>query len=199
MLTWLLRHRGAITFALTLLLIVLALANAWKYNFVSANWLSNQKDALSALNSLITMMILVAGSAFSYYRFFKGRTLSLRSELTLNVTVHQTPKRYRIHAITLTAKNVGSSTVWNPTPKITVQIHGPEGIEETRHIDDWWEEEAEGADKNLAPVIDAGETVSFFAHQHIPDEAWAVTYLALLRADQGDVWYVSKTISNKDG
>ena len=197
MVIWLRRHKGAITFALTLLLIALTLANAWKYRIVSAEWFTEQKDALSALNSIVTMLILMAGAVFSYYRFFRGRTLSLRTELNVNVSVHQTPEQYRIHAITLTVKNVGSSTIWNPKPLIALHIHGPKGVAERREITDWWEEEA--SSEHLAPVIDSGETVTFFAQQRIPDGAWAVTYSASLRADQGDVWHVSKTVSNKEG
>lgn len=196
MITWLRRHAGPITFVLSLIVLVLALSNAWKHGLVSAVWLANQKDALSALNSIVTMLILVAGAIFSYYRFFKGRTLSLRVELSLEASVHETPQHYRIHAISLSAKNVGSSTVWNPLPTITVQIHGPEGVEETRHITDWSAET--GSNPDMVAVIDAGETVFFFAHQHIPDKAWAVSYFASMRADQGDVWHISRTVSNKE-
>lgn len=194
--TWLRRHAGPVTFVLSLIVIVLALSNAWKHELVSARWLAGQKDALAALNSIVTMLILLAGSIFSYYRFFKGRTLSLRVELALGISVHQTPRQYRIHAISLSAKNVGSSTVWNPTPEITVHVHGPEGVAATRHITEWSEEG--GNDGHMVAVIDAGETVFFFAHQHIPDDAWAVTYAASVRADQGDVWHISSTVSNKE-
>jgi len=178
------------------LIITLTIANAWKYEVVSAEWLTEQKDALSALSSIVTMLILLAGSVFSYYRFFRGRTLSLRAELVLNASIHATPEKYLIHAITLTAKNVGSTTIWNPKPVISVRIHGPKEIQERREINDWWEEETGG--QQTAAVIDPGETVSFFAQQHVPEQAWAVTYTAALRADIGDIWYVSRTVSNKE-
>lgn len=196
MITWLRRHAGPVTFVLSLLIIVLALSNAWKHDLVSAGWLAEHKDALEALNSILTMLVLAAGAVFSYYRFFKGRTLSLRVELALEVSVHATPRHYRIHAISLSAKNVGSSTVWNPTPDIAVHLHGPEDVAEIRRISEWSQEN--GADPGMVAVIDAGETVFFFAHQHIPDAAWAVTYAASVRADQGDVWHVSRTVSNKE-
>jgi hypothetical protein len=195
MIVWLLRRSGAITFALTIILIILILANTWKHSLVSVEWLSKEKDALAALNSIATMIIVITGAVFSYYRFFKGRTLSLRMDLALGVTVHSTQEQYLIHAITLTAKNVGNSTIWYPTPKMTVRIHGPKRKEEIRKADDWWDI---NEDLHLAPVIDAGETVFFFTHQLIPDDAWAVSYSASLRADHGDVWRVFKTISNTD-
>lgn len=195
MIVWLRRHSGAIIFALTFLIIILALGNAWEHSLVSLEWLSNRKDALAALNSIVTMTILITGAVFSYYRFFKGRTLSLRMDLALSVTVHSTREQYLMHAITLTAKNVGTSTIWYPAPRITVRIHGPKSKEELRQVDDWWDI---NEDPQLTPVIDAGESVLFFTHQIIPDDAWAVSYSASLRADQGDVWRVFKTISNTD-
>jgi hypothetical protein len=180
------------------LVISLLFANAWKYRIVSVDWLKEQKDALSALSSIITMLILLAGSVFSYYRFFRGRTLSLRLEIGIDVSVHKTTKPFFIHAITVIAKNVGSSTIWNPTPHVTVHIHGPDTIAQEREITGWWEEPIIEDRKLLAPVIDSGETVTFFAHQEIPADAWAVTYTASLRTDNGDSWFAAKTISNKE-
>jgi hypothetical protein len=190
------RHGGAITFALSLLFILLSLANAWKYRLISVDWLRTQKDALLAFNSILTTAIIITGALFSYYRFFRGRTLSLRSELSLDISVHATPEGYKFHAGILTAKNVGGSTIWNPKPIITLHIHGSETVAERRDIDEWWSEHTNSS--NMAPVIDPGESVTFFTSQHIPDEAWAVTYIASMAADQGDIWYVSKTVSNKE-
>ncbi len=146
------------------------------------DWLAKQKDALTALNSIVTMLILIAGSIFSYYRFFRGRTLSLRSELSLDVSVHQTPEQYFIHAIALTAKNVWGSTIWNPKPSIVMHIHGPKDVEQHKVINNWWEEPG-NEDQKTAIVIDPAETVGFFARQDIPATVWAVTYMASLQAD----------------
>jgi hypothetical protein len=104
---WLRRHKGAVVFGLTLLVITLLFADAWKYGIVSADWLGKRKDALSSLSSIITMLILLAGSTFSYYRFFRGKTLSLRLELSVDVSIHETPHATLLHAITVTAENVG--------------------------------------------------------------------------------------------
>ncbi len=196
MVIWLKRHKGALTFALSLLMITLGLANAWKHQLISTDWLNTHKDALSALNSIVALLILIAGSLFSYYRFFRGRTLSLRAELSIDVSVHNTPEQFLLHAVTLTAKNVGSSTIWNPTPHISVRVHGPPGLAEGREITDWWNEDRSEDTGATAPVIEAGETVSFFTHQEIASKAWAVTYFASLRADTGDAWFVSKTVTN---
>jgi hypothetical protein len=192
---WLRRHKGAVVFGLTLALISLGLADAWKYGIVSADWLAKRKDALSALSSLVTLLVLVAGSTFSYYRFFRGRTLSLRLELAIAVSIHKAPNATMLHAITLTAKNVGGSTIWNPSPELVIITHMEE--ESLERITDWWDEPTGDEQRLTAPVIDPDEAVTFFAQREIPQQAWAVTYTACVRADTGDAWFTAKTVSNE--
>jgi hypothetical protein len=192
---WLRRNRGTILFVLSLLVVGLAVANAWKAHVVSFAWLAAQKDALGSLNSIVGMLVLIVGSVFSYFRFFRGRTLSLRSELALSVSVHATTENYFIHAMTLSAKNVGNVTIWNPLPRISLRIHGPPDNQRVEDVVDWEREQEQTQD--LIAVIDPGETVSFFAVRHIECAAWAVTYSASLRADQGDTWHVCKMVSNE--
>jgi hypothetical protein len=195
MLTWVRRNRGTILFVLTLVVTGLLVGNAWKARLVSLAWLATQKDTIGALNSIVGMFVLVIGSIFSYFRFFRGRTLSLRSELAITVSVHVTTEKYLIHAITLSAKNVGNATIWNPLPHISARVHAPPHAQTTIEIGDWEHEQVQSAE--MVPVVDPGETVTFFAVRHIASEAWAVTYSASLRADQGDTWHVCKTVSNK--
>ena len=180
---------------MTLIVVALGFLNVWKHQLVSLSWFKDNKDALAALNSIVTVFLLIAGGLFSDYRFFRGRTLSSRAELAIAVSVHETPEQFLLHAILLTAKNVGSGTIWEPKPTIHVQIHGPSDKVVTRRITDWWEEDED--EDGTAPVIEAGETVSFFAHQRIPKDAWAVTYRTSLAADSGDIWFVAKTVSNR--
>lgn len=102
-----------------------------------------------------------------------------------------------LHAITVTAKNVGASTIWNPTPAISFVLHGPGEKVEEKQITGWWNEpntETQGA---FAPVIDPDEKVTFFAQRYVPKDSWAVTYTASVRADSGDSWFAAKTVSNE--
>ncbi len=192
-LTWLNRNRGGVIFALTVFVMILGMANALKHGLVSAQWLRDQKDTFSVLNSCVTMIILVIGAGFSYYRFFRGRTLSLRLEVSISVSVHDTPLDDNLHALTITAKNVGTSAVWDPRPVVKLKIHGPPDAESIWIIDEWESEEGKG--ETLA-IIESGEAATFFALQSISKRAWAVTYFASVAADQGDVWHISKTFSN---
>lgn len=174
---------------------VLLIANAWRDGSISFAWFAAQKDALAGISSAVTAVVLVIGSVFSYFRFFRGRTLSQRAELSLSVSVHATTGACLIHAITLSAKNVGNTTIWNPLPTISAEVHGPADVQNAFHIADWNPEEVKSS--NMAPVIDPGETVTFFALRQIAEAAWAVTYSAALMAGEGDTWHVAKTVSNK--
>jgi hypothetical protein len=195
MLIWLRRHNGAILFGLTLVVAILLLANAWKHNFISATWLKEQKDALSAVNSIATTILFIAGAIFSYYRFFRGRLLSLRAELSLSVSVHSGPGDNVLHAVTLTVKNVGSSTIWNPTPYITVISHEPDATR-TEDIAQWETPRASVDIFDTFSLVESDETVSFFAIRQIQKRALAVTYMASVSADTGDTWFVSCTVTN---
>jgi len=195
---WMKRHKGAIVFTLTLIIAVLLLANAWKHRIVSVQWLTDHKDALSALNSIATLVILLAGAIFSYYRFFRGRTLSLRAELDLEVSIHQVPTEGFFHAARFSAKNVGTSTIWNPRPHLRLELHGAGKQDRFIEIEHWWEQAVSEADNESAAVIEPDETVYFFAQRPIPVDVWAVTYWASLEADSGDTWHIAKTVSNCD-
>lgn len=195
MLVWIRRHVGAIIFSLTLFVAILLLANAWKHNIISARWLKDQKDALSSINSIATTILFIAGAIFSYYRFFRGRLLTVKAELSLSVSIHPTPENSLLHSITLTVKNVGAFPIWNPIAIVTVIIHGGEsaGTEEIRQ----WDTPRASADiSNAFPIVESDETVSFFAIRRIPKSAWAVTYMATLSADTGDAWFTSRTVTN---
>jgi hypothetical protein len=121
----------------------------------------------------------------------------LRANLAIDVSVHDVhdPRAdFMLRGITLTVKNVGTSTIWTPRAIMKVQIHGIEGDTEAPQISDWGEEHRERDD--AFSVIESEETVPFFTHQKIPKAAYAVTYRAQLLCDSGDIWYSAKTVSN---
>lgn len=190
------RYKTEINFILSLIAAILIIANLQKYQYISSQWLKDQKDALAALNSIITMIVIVAGAIFSYYRFFFGRTFALRTELSLDVSVHGTNESFTLHAINLNVKNIGGLSLWNPKARLTLVIHGETEVK--REISDWQEDHF-SADQDrsaISTVIESGETTSFFTYERIPENAWAVTYVACLTVDQAS-WKVSKTVTNK--
>jgi hypothetical protein len=195
---FLLKNRANIIIFLTIAILLLCIAILWKSGIVSLSALKEQKDSISAIQSILTIIFLIFGAVASYYRFFRGRTFSTRAELELDVSIHKCKDQFYLHAISLTAKNVGTISIWNPKPKIQVQIHSQNDKEKIRVISDWWEEDSSDVATEMVTLIDSGETVTFFAHQEIPLESYAVTYLASMSCDSGDIWHTAKTISNEN-
>jgi hypothetical protein len=191
----LLRHKAVIAeFSLLGAGLSVAIAS-WNHQRTIVDWLARQNSAVESASSIVTIIVVSAASVASYFRFFRGRTLAVRAELAIEISVHDTPAGYRVHAFALRAKNVGNSTIWRPNPTVGMRIHGPlEVVEDLpRELTEWWKWWELDHQTSL---IDAGETVTFFALQQIPDRAWAVTYYASLHADSGDVWYLAKTVTN---
>jgi len=191
---WIDRHRDSLVFALSMTAVALGVLVSWRHGVLSSAWLEKNKDVVSAACNLVGAAVLVLGAIASYLRFFRGRTLSLRAELALAVSTHPTTDGVVLHAVTLTARNVGNATIWNPVPQMTLEVHGPPDTVASEVISNWSEETARVA--GFVPVIEPGETVMFFAVRRIPVSAWAVAYGATLRADRGDTWHTSRMVSN---
>ncbi len=192
------RQSGPLVFALTLLIIGLVMAGLWRRHIVSLTWFKDRKDGIAAVSSVVSTVLLVVGATFTYFRFFRGRTLALRAELQLSATVHPTKEQHLIHAITLKIKNVGGSTIWSPTPLLRLRIFGPEGVSRTSDIEfsEVVGSEAHGSATASFSVVETGETVSFFTVAQVPQAAWTVVYKASLAADSGDIWVAYCSVTN---
>ncbi|QYO61956.1 hypothetical protein [Leptolyngbya sp. 7M] len=207
------RHEHTIQFILIALIALLVVANVQKEQKISIRWLAERKDALAALNSIVTIVLLLIGSTFSYYRFFYGQTLAIRLELLLDVSVHGPPEEspFQLHVICLTVKNIGSFSLWNPMVKLTVVPHvggmssdvgRTSSPKDEITMSPWFQNGSNSvsADPTISDpmiLIASGETAPFFAQREIPKEVWAVTYIVRLEAGNGTVWSTSKTVSNK--
>src|ERR1700678_1114938 len=125
--SWLTRHRDVTIPALVVVVAALVLANLMRYKLLTATALASNKDSLSALSSAVSVIPIIAGSVFSYYRFFRGRTFFCRAELKVNVTVIPTGTGVNLHAVALEVKNIGSLSIWDPIPVIRIDEYGPKG------------------------------------------------------------------------
>jgi len=110
---WFIRHRESIIPALLTIVAALLLANLVRHGVLSASRLAKNKDALSALQSCVQVVVLVLGAIFSYYRFFRGRTFVARGDLIVTV-ITVNAERASLHGVTLEFKNLGTTTVWRP-------------------------------------------------------------------------------------
>lgn len=85
-----------------------------KVGVLSLDWLEINKDALAAISSLCSTVALVVASILAYYRFFRGRTLTTRAELSIDIDAISGPDGINLHSISVSAKNIGTVTIWDP-------------------------------------------------------------------------------------
>ena len=193
---WLTRNRETIIPLLIVLIVLLIVAILIKHQFFTLSGLAVNKDALAALSSALSIIVLSVGGLFSYYRFFKGRTFYARAELTILITIIDTPEDFNIYAVTLIIKNIGTLSIWDPTPVIKIYEQGPGGT--TSQIwDNWLESAIPDNEEEMLAVIDSGESASFFNQHRVRKDIWGVHYAAFIRSHSGDVWKQSVTIANK--
>jgi hypothetical protein len=184
---WLTRHRETIIPFLVVAVVAMTLANLLKHGYLAPSQLAANKDALAALNSAVTIVVVLVGSVFSYYRFFRGRTFITRAEVTINVAVIPATEDFHLHAVIISLKNIGSVSIWELRPLVTLYEYGPDGTS-SRTWDNWNEARSPIGESNTVSVIDSGETISFVSHTEVPRSSWAVIYSVFIHSDEGQIW-----------
>jgi hypothetical protein len=193
---WLTRNREAIVPLLIVVVATLILVNLIKHGLLTVSGLASNKDALAALNSSVSIIVIAVGALFSYYRFFRGRTFYARAELNIQVTVIDTPEDFNIHVVTLIIKNIGTLSIWEPMPILKTYEQGPKGV--TSQIwDNWRESSPSENETEMLAVIDSGEIAYFTHHHRVSKEVWAVTFSAYVRSHTNEMWKNSITVKNK--
>lgn len=192
---WITRNREILFPIFTVLVVALVVANSLKHGWLTTSILADNKDALDALNKVVTAIVVGVGAVFSYYRFFRGRTFFSRANLAMDVVVLPTTDEFNIHAVTLKVTNIGNLSIWEPVPEMKVRKYGPTGVEE-EVWGAWGEAKASWEDQRMLSVVDSGETVTFIHHTQVDKETWAVTYMAFVRSRRKDIWKHSVTVSN---
>lgn len=194
---WLLRNRETLFPALSALALALLIAVLVRLDILTASKLAANKDALSALSSSVSMIILLIGGVFSYYRFFRGRTFFARADIDIKVTIIDTNSDQLIHFVVVEIKNIGTLPIWNPTPVVDVTT-----IDSRTHKNDRWDNWVEGRVTNrgeVYAVVDSGEDASFFNEHEVAKDAWAVAYVAYVTAESGETWKKAIMVQNKPG
>lgn len=142
--------------------------------------------------------VLLTGAVLSYFRFFYGRTLSLRADVTLAVTGIPDPCGGRLYTAIVTVKNVGTVTIWHPQPSIEVRL--PRGDQAEDHdslpvtVDRVQRKVSAG--KSSTSLIEPGESVPYCFHIRTAAVSWATTFMAAVSCDSGNVWSAYATVEN---
>jgi hypothetical protein len=193
---WLTRNREIIISSLATIVAALILADLVKYRWLTASALGNNKDALSALSSAVSVIAICVGAVFSYYRFFRGRTFYSRAELKIDVTVIPRDAAVNMHAVIVEAKNIGTLPIWSPSLVLSVVQSGPNG-EKIDVLDSWSIAKSPRGEAGTVAVIDSGETAPFWTDLAIPTEVWAVFYTAFVHSAGGEIWKKVIVVRNK--
>jgi hypothetical protein len=198
--TWFRQNQGALSLLFWLLALSVVLGYLHRAGFIAFSWLGAHKNELDASATLTNTIILIGAAALSYFKFFHGRTLSSRAEVKVEAVVCDTPTSFRLHSLTIKVKNVGTAPIWEPRVEIAAFPHGPT---EVKLLGALWAppiiaDEFESNGEGRSPMIDTGETASFFAQQEVSDQAWAVTYKIKVEASNGDAWLEFIALRNKE-
>jgi hypothetical protein len=186
--------------ALLVVLAVVGLAYAQRAGVLSLAWFKDNKDALGGVGSVVNLVAVVVGSALAYFRFFRGRTLATRADLSIDVDIIDGPTENHLHSIVVSVSNKGTVTIWNPRPTIRVMARHVDGRVSEFAIDRWIDERYEAADSRGRVrgigAIDSDETADFFTEHLFGADVWAVTYAVSLTCSTGDMWTKLRTVAN---
>ena len=177
-----------------LIIFILIAINVWKHQIITSEFLANNKDAIDAVSAIITTMIVIIGAFMTYYRFFKGRTFSLRGQIQIKVNVHNLDENKNLHVVKVLFKNVGSSAIFNPKLKLIVDSLG--GNEKQRTIDQWFDPGKKIDDSPRMYFIDPEESASFLTHVQVFKESSIVIYTAVVSSEDKTIWQDATSVDN---
>jgi hypothetical protein len=183
---------------LSVAVVILLVAVAFRLGFISAPKLVENRDFVDVGTKLLGTFIVTLGAIASYFRFFKGRTLSPRLKIDGTVEVFPIDSSRTLHVLSVEVVNVGSVAIWGLEPRVEILYHGDaERTEED--VGDWWTPlEQRDATPRLA-MLDTEESSQFVVHREVPHEVWAVTYFTRVSLSSGHSWHRIITASNRIG
>lgn len=190
------RLHSALVVALSVLVGVLLVAVAFRYGVIRASTLVQNKDLIDVGTKLLGTIILAFGAIASYFRFFKGRTLSPRLTIHATVEVFPIDAARNLHVLSVDVKNIGSVAIWGLEPRVEIHFHGDrERTEED--IGTWWTPLAQRDGKQRLHMLDTDESSQFVVHREVPIQYWAVTYFTRIGLSSGHSWHRIVTASNR--
>jgi hypothetical protein len=190
------RFYSALVVALSVLLGALLVAVLFRYGVIQASALVQNKDLIDVGTKLVGACILLFGAIASYFRFFKGRTLSPRLAMDATVEVLPIDGRRNLHVLSLEVRNVGSVAIWGLEPRVQIHFHGEQERTEGE-IGEWWTPLEQTDGRSRLQMLDTDESSQFVVHREVSIEAWAVTYFTRVDLSSGHSWHRIVTASNR--
>lgn len=182
--------------ALTVVFVILLVAVAFRLGFISSVRLVQNKELVDVSSKILGTIILTLGAVASYFRFFKGRTLSPRLTIQATVDVLPIDSSRNFHVLSLEVTNVGSVAIWGLEPRVEIRYHGEDSRTE-EDISDWWTPLKLRDDVLRIPMLDTEESSQFIVHREVGLDIWAVTYFARVSLSSGHSWHRVVSASNR--
>lgn len=189
------QHFTEITVTSVTIIAFLILANLVKFNILPISALARNKDAIDAISTLITSVVILLGATASYFRFFRGRTFGQIVQPEISLNSYKVYPDYFLHVIDVTVKNVGTFAIWEPEVNLKIYKHGLEQIGQEENVDFWRKPAKEELLDNTI-VINPQESISFSAFYKLPIAVAITTYVVVVRLQDGTVW--EKAITHAD-
>lgn len=178
------------------LLGALVVAVSFRYGLLNASTLVQNKDLVDVGTKLAGASILLFGAIASYFRFFKGRTLSPRLEMSASVGVLPIDGARNLHVLSVDVRNVGAVAIWGLEPRVQIHFHGDRERTEGE-IGSWWTPLEQTDGRARLRMLDTGESSQFVVHREVPMDHWAVTYFTRVDLSSGHSWHRIVTASNR--
>jgi hypothetical protein len=190
------RLHSALVVVLSVLVGALLIAVAFRYGVIRASTLVQNKDLIDVGTKLLGTVILAFGAIASYFRFFKGRTLSPRLAINATVEVLPVDVSRTLHVLSVDVKNVGSVAIWGLEPRVEINFRGDQERTE-EDIGNWWTPLEQRDGKRRLHMLDTDESSQFVVHREVPIQYWAVTYFIRIGLSSGHSWHRIVTASNR--
>jgi hypothetical protein len=160
---------------LVAVIVILIVAYLIKLGLIDPRRLGADKDSIAAIGSICTTLTVLVTGVFAYHRFFRGRTFTLRLDVNCEVTMVDGPHPASLGLLTVSVKNIGNVTVWDPQVSANVTYRYLDGRTVREPVA--WPEDAvvRASRRRKVTAIDPGECSTFSAEIFIDKDVWALT------------------------
>jgi hypothetical protein len=190
-------RRESYVLILLILFLSFGLGNLFKYQVITNDKLIHNKELVSVLKDIITIIAVVIGAILSYFRFFIGRTFSAKADIEFDVSLIETPEKMIMHVLTVSIVNKGNLTIWQPMAKIGVRQFNSKETKNEDIIERFLEKSYFADNEKREAVVDAGEKAYFMIWREFESTTWAVSYAAEVTSSNGRKWQKTITIANR--
>jgi hypothetical protein len=179
-----------ITIALLLFIIIIL---ACSLAFIKPYYIENNEVIIKLISTLLNSTVFIGVAIFSYFKFFKVRTLS--ENLTISATAKILAVKNSIsNSIFLNIKidNIGNVAITNYEIKMTLSVMENEAWKKIQKIKPQEGNRLEG----YTEIIEPQAVVNIHTFHGIDENIQALKYVFTLTSDKGNIWSKVVTVPN---